>query len=70
MITVALPKGRIAEDTLEIFRKIFGSSFMFEDRKLILEEGNFRFLMVRNQDIPTYVTEGAADIGVVGLEVL
>ena len=70
MITVALPKGRIAEDTLEIFRKIFGSSFMFEDRKLILEEGNFRFLMVRNQDIPTYVTEGAADIGVVGLDVL
>lgn len=70
MITVALPKGRIAEDTLEIFRKIFGSGFMFEDRKLILEEGNFRFLMVRNQDIPTYVTEGAADIGVVGLDVL
>ena len=37
MITVALPKGRIAEATLEIFRKIFGSSFLFEDRKLILE---------------------------------
>ena len=70
MITVALPKGRIAEATLEIFRKIFGLSFLFEDRKLILEEGNFRFLMVRNQDIPTYVTEGAADIGVVGLDVL
>jgi len=70
MLTIALPKGRIAEDTLEIFRNIFGSSFMFEDRKLILEEGNFRFLMVRNQDIPTYVTEGAADIGVVGLDVL
>ena len=43
MLTIALPKGRIAEDTLEIFRNIFGSSFMFEDRKLILEEGNFRF---------------------------
>ncbi|EAT99850.1 ATP phosphoribosyltransferase [Campylobacter curvus] len=70
MITIALPKGRIAEDTLAIFRKIFGSEFLFEDRKLILEEGNFRFLMVRNQDIPTYVTEGAADVGVVGLDVL
>ena len=70
MITVALPKGRIAEATLEIFRKIFGLSFLFEDRKLILEEGNFRFLMVRNQDIPTYVTEGAADIGVVGFYLL
>ncbi|MGG7049128.1 MULTISPECIES: ATP phosphoribosyltransferase [unclassified Campylobacter] len=70
MITIALPKGRIANETLEIFRKIFGGAFEFEDRKLILSEGQFKFLMVRNQDIPTYVTEGAADIGVVGLDVL
>ncbi|KEA46197.1 ATP phosphoribosyltransferase [Campylobacter mucosalis] len=70
MIKVALPKGRIADDTLEIFRKIFGLTFIFEDRKLILDEGDFRFFLVRNQDIPTYVTEGAADIGVVGLDVL
>lgn len=70
MIKVALPKGRIAEDTLKIFRKIFNSGFKFEDRKLILNEGDFKFLMVRNQDIPTYVTEGAVDIGVVGLDVL
>lgn len=70
MITIALPKGRIAEDTLAIFRDIFGGGFAFEDRKLILDEGEFRFLMVRNQDIPTYVIEGAADVGVVGLDVL
>jgi ATP phosphoribosyltransferase len=70
MLTIALPKGRIADETLEIFRSIFSSSFKFEDRKLILNEGNFKFLMVRNQDIPTYVTNGAADIGVVGLDVL
>ena len=55
MITVALPKGRIADDTLAIFRKIFGLDFKFEDRKLIMSEGNFKFLYVRNQDIPTYV---------------
>ncbi|AII15030.1 ATP phosphoribosyltransferase HisG(S)Z, hetero-octameric short form, catalytic subunit [Campylobacter iguaniorum] len=70
MLKVALPKGRIAEDTLEIFTKIFGNEFKFEDRKLTMTQGNFEFLMVRNQDIPTYVTEGAADIGVVGLDVL
>lgn len=70
MITIALPKGRIAKDTLDIFTKLFGDEFIFEDRKLILERGNFRFLMVRNQDIPTYVQLGAADIGVVGLDVL
>lgn len=70
MITIALPKGRIADDTLAIFRKIFDMKFEFEDRKLILSEGNFKFLYVRNQDIPAYVTNGAADIGVVGLDVL
>lgn len=70
MITVALPKGRIAEETLQLFEAIFGEKFVFEDRKLILEKGNFRFLLVRNQDVPTYVQYGAADIGVVGLDVL
>ncbi|MCD6190190.1 MAG: ATP phosphoribosyltransferase, partial [Sulfurimonas sp.] len=35
MLTVALPKGRIAKDTLEIFGKIFGDEFKFDDRKLI-----------------------------------
>jgi ATP phosphoribosyltransferase len=70
MLTIALPKGRIAEDTLNIFREIFGGNFQFEDRKLILESGGFRFLLVRNQDVPTYVYHQSADLGVVGLDVL
>lgn len=70
MLTIALPKGRIAEETLEIFEKIFGESFVFDDRKLILEVGEFRFLLVRNQDVPAYVLHQSADIGVVGLDVL
>ncbi|NLY04145.1 MAG: ATP phosphoribosyltransferase [Campylobacter sp.] len=70
MLTIALPKGRISEGTLDIFRDIYGDEFKFEDRKLILNKGEFKFLAVRNQDIPTYVSNGAADIGVVGLEVL
>lgn len=70
MITIALPKGRIAEETLEIFAQIFDREFKFDNRKLILEVGNFRFLNVRNQDVPTYVEHGSADIGVVGLDVI
>jgi ATP phosphoribosyltransferase len=70
MLTVALPKGRIAEETLEIFEKIFGTAFRFDDRKLILETDGFRFLLVRNQDVPAYVLHQSADIGVVGLDVL
>ena len=70
MLTVALPKGRIAEETLAIFSEIFGGEFKFEGRELIMEVGNFRFLNVRNQDVPTYVEHGSADIGVVGLDVI
>jgi len=70
MITIALPKGRIAEQTLEKFEKAFGEKFVFEDRKLILQKAGFTFLNVRNQDVPTYVMYGAADLGVVGLDVL
>ena len=70
MITIALPKGRIAEQTLEKFEKAFGEKFVFEDRKLILQQAGFTFLNVRNQDVPTYVMYGAADLGVVGLDVL
>ncbi len=70
MLTVALPKGRIAQETLEIFETIFGESFTFDDRKLILETEDFRFLLVRNQDVATYVYHQAADIGVVGLDTL
>ena len=70
MITIALPKGRIAEQTLEKFEKAFGEKFVFEKRKLILEKAGFTFLNVRNQDVPTYVMYGAADLGVVGLDVL
>ncbi|QOG12900.1 ATP phosphoribosyltransferase [Arcobacter sp. FWKO B] len=70
MLTIALPKGRIADETLDIFQKAFNEEFIFEDRKLILEKSGFRFLSVRNQDVPTYVQYGSADLGVVGLDVL
>lgn len=70
MITIALPKGRIAEDSLSLFEKIFKEKFIFQDRKLILQKNDFRFLLVRNQDVPTYVYHQAADIGIVGMDVL
>ncbi|RUM67054.1 MAG: ATP phosphoribosyltransferase, partial [Sulfurimonas sp.] len=70
MLTVALPKGRIARETLEIFETIFGETFVFDDRKLILQTPDFKFLLVRNQDVATYVYHQAADIGVVGLDTL
>ncbi|MDR1007815.1 MAG: ATP phosphoribosyltransferase [Campylobacteraceae bacterium] len=70
MLIIALPKGRIAQDTLKIFEKVFKKPFIFDDKNLILEAGSFKFLLVRSQDIPAYVLNQAADIGVVGLDVL
>lgn len=69
-LTIALPKGRIAEEVLAIFKKIFKEDFEFENRKLILKKAGFTFLNVRNWDVATYVENQAADIGVVGFDVL
>ena len=69
-MTIALPKGRVAEGVLEVFSKIFNEEFKFSNRKLILEKKGFKFLNVRNWDVATYVEKQAADIGVVGLDVI
>ncbi len=70
MIKVALPKGRIANESLALFERLYGSKFVFDDRKLILEHQGFIFMLVRSQDVPTYVIHQAADIGIVGLDVI
>ncbi len=74
-IKVALPKGRLAEETLELFIKkgICRSDVVnFNSRKLIFtdEDNRISFLLIRNTDIPAYVEYGAADLGVVGKDVL
>ena len=68
-IRVALPKGRLAEETLELFIKkgICRDDVVdFDSRKLIFtdEENDISFLLIRNTDIPAYVEYGAADFGV------
>ncbi len=63
MLSVALPKGTIAKETLDIFEKIFQKEFVFEDRKLIFSRLKISdFYIVRNQDVPSYVLHQAAGI--------
>ncbi len=74
-ISIALPKGRLAEETLELFtaKGICKSNVVdFNSRRLIFddEENNISFLLIRNTDIPAYVEYGAADLGVLGKDVL
>ncbi|CAM3293451.1 ATP phosphoribosyltransferase [Helicobacter labetoulli] len=70
MIKVALPKGRIAKESLALFERLYGAGFAFDDRKLILEHRDFTFMLVRSQDVSTYVAHRAADVGIVGLDVI
>lgn len=73
-LTIALPKGRILKEAATLFRaaKVDFSEILQDDRKLIFEniaEG-LRFMVIRSQDVPTYVEYGAADMGIAGKDVL
>ncbi|NPA51927.1 MAG: ATP phosphoribosyltransferase [Aquificae bacterium] len=71
-ITVALPKGRLFDQTIDIFLSagLLKEKITPKSRKLIIENENFRFLLVRAKDVPTYVEYGIADLGVAGDDVL
>ena len=71
-IILALPKGRILDESAKVFARAgYDLSPLFADsRKLVFECGPLRVLVLRNSDIATYVSHGAADIGVVGSDVL
>lgn len=74
ILTIALPKGRIQHDTMGMMERvgIRCPEMKEESRKLIfdLPRDKMRFIVVRASDVPTYVEYGAADLGVVGKDVL
>ena len=71
-IILALPKGRILDETAAVFARAgHDLSPVFADgRKLVFECGLLRVLVLRSSDVPTYVALGAADAGVAGSDVL
>jgi len=74
MITIALSKGRIYEETKPLLAAagIVPAEDPEVSRKLILPTGNpgVRVIIVRASDVPTYVQYGAADLGVAGRDLL
>jgi ATP phosphoribosyltransferase len=74
MITIALSKGRIFEETLPLLSAagIVALDDPESSRKLILStnRADVRLIIVRASDVPTYVQYGAADMGVAGKDVL
>lgn len=74
MLTLALSKGRIFDDTLPLLRAA-GIEVLDDpekSRKLILATNrpDLRVVLVRATDVPTYVQQGGADLGVVGKDTL
>lgn len=73
-ITFALPKGRLADKSMDIFEKIniTCDELKEKSRKLIFEnnEDMYKFFLSKATDVPTYVENGVADIGIVGKDTL
>ena len=71
---LALPKGRVFEDFIPLLQK---TEFALKDdpkksRKMLLDtkRPEVKVLVIRGWDIPTYITSGAANLGIVGKDIL
>jgi len=77
IITIALAKGRILQQTLPLLQQaaLMPQEDVLTTRKLMVDGpviGNWtvRFLIIRAADVCTYVVQGAADMGIVGQDIL
>lgn len=73
-LTIAIPKGRVTKVLSPLFEAagLDTSALGEDDRRLVREsrDGSLRFLLLKPDDVPTYVEYGAADLGVSGRDVL
>ena len=74
MLNIALPKGRLGDKVYRLFSACGYecSAMEADDRRLVLsdEGGKVQYLLVKPSDVAIYVEHGAADVGVVGKDVL
>jgi len=74
VLTLALSKGRIYDEAVELLSRIGIEPTVDpgKSRKLILPSNRegLQFLIIRASDVPTYVEYGAADLGIAGKDVL
>ncbi|NOZ50050.1 MAG: ATP phosphoribosyltransferase [Chloroflexi bacterium] len=73
MLTIALPKGRLADDAL-VWLQRAGWSLPATDsgRKLVVasQDGRLNYVLAKPMDVPVFVEQGAADIGIAGRDVV
>jgi ATP phosphoribosyltransferase len=73
-LTVALPKGRLAEQALELLARAGAGvpELPPDSRKLVFDapDGRLRFILVKPSDVPIYVEYGVADLGIAGKDTI
>ena len=71
-LTLALPKGRLLEDALELLREVGVEGVDQDSRRLIFDDPRqgLRLLFLKPSDVPAYVIYGAAHLGIVGKDIL
>ncbi len=71
-LTLALPKGRLLDPALALLGGMGVKGLDADSRRLVLadEAMGLRFIFLKPADIPTYVEYGAADLGIVGKDIL
>ena len=74
MLTIALSKGRILEQTLPLLERagLSISEKELQSRKLVLDTNldEIKVIIIRASDVPVFVQHGAADLGIAGKDVL
>ena len=74
MLNVALPKGRLGDKVYNLLAKVgYGCEENYNDtRKLVVENraAGIRYFLVKPSDVAIYVEHGAADVGIVGKDIL
>jgi ATP phosphoribosyltransferase len=75
MLTVALPKGSLLRDSIQMLKSVgldFSAFLDSSNRQLMISDptGTAKALLVRTHDVPVYVEYGQAQLGIVGYDVL
>ena len=71
-LVIAVPTGALLKGSLDLLRlaRVADLEPAAVGRRLLVDAGDFRLILVRPTDVPAYVHNGAADVGIVGKDTL
>ena len=74
MLTVALAKGRLLKSFIAYLNEVDEQELVRaleqRERQLLISVGEIQFVLVKGSDVPIYVEQGVADVGIVGSDIL